>query len=215
MSLRHRPGTVFRLRPRLSADWKTEILGGFHDLRDDGVHQSSSNPGDPARNRHAAGRPVHCGKPVSQLPRGSMLMGGLFAKYPIALARAWNGAQCVLHVCGGEGHGACPWQAALGGRFISAHRVPAAHRHRCPPVEFVSAIPIELPTQRVAAGVGLFIALIGPPQLGASSWPVPRHLGPHSAIFTTKSTALAIFGLLLIRDAVGAPGPRGDAHRGS
>jgi AGZA family xanthine/uracil permease-like MFS transporter len=122
---------------------------------------------------------------------GSMLMGG-FAKYPIALAPGMGlNAYFTYTVVKGMG---VPWQAALGAVFISgvAFLLLTALGER---QLIISTIPYEL-YAAVAAGVGLFIALLGFRNSGI--------IVPNAATTVTlgnladKSTALAIFGLLLI-----------------
>jgi len=122
---------------------------------------------------------------------GSLLMGG-FARYPIALApgmglNAYFTYSVVLkmHV---------PWQTALGAVFLSgvAFFVLTLVGVR---QLILSAIPWEL-YAAVAAGVGLFIAFIGFRNSGII---VPD---PATTVtlgrLTDKSTALAVFGLLLM-----------------
>src|SRR5271163_3168977 len=87
---------------------------------------------------------------------GSLLMGG-FARYPIALAPGMGlNAYFTYSVVKGMG---VPWQVALGAVFLSgiAFLILTAVGVR---QLIVSAIPKEL-YAAVAAGVGLFIALIG------------------------------------------------------
>src|SRR5258708_23726591 len=88
-------------------------------------------------------------------------MGG-FARYPIALAPSMGlNAYFTYAVVKGMG---VPWQAALGAVFISgvAFLLLTAIGIR---QLIVSAIPPELHAA-VAAGGGLFIALIGLPNSG-------------------------------------------------
>jgi AGZA family xanthine/uracil permease-like MFS transporter len=122
---------------------------------------------------------------------GSLLMGA-FARYPIALAPGMGlNAYFTYPVVQGMG---IPWQTALGAVFISG-------------VVFfvltvlgvrqlvIYAIPVEL-YAAVAAGVGLFIALIGFRNSGI--------IVPHPATtvtlgdLTAPPTLLAIFGLAAI-----------------
>jgi AGZA family xanthine/uracil permease-like MFS transporter len=122
---------------------------------------------------------------------GSLLMGG-FARYPIALAPGMGlNAYFTYAVVKGMG---VPWQAALGAVFLSgvAFLVLTLLGVR---QLILSAIPHEL-YAAVAAGVGLFIAFIGFRNSGII---VPN---PATTVtlgnLTGKSTALALFGLLLI-----------------
>ena len=122
---------------------------------------------------------------------GSLLMGG-FARYPIALAPGMGlNAYFTYAVVKGMG---VPWQAALGAVFLSgvAFLVLTLLGVR---QLILSAIPHEL-YAAVAAGVGLFIAFIGFRNSGII---VPN---PATTVtlgkLTDKSTALALFGLLLI-----------------
>ena len=118
-------------------------------------------------------------------------MGG-FARYPIALAPGMGlNAYFTYTVVKGMG---VPWQAALGAVFISgvAFLLLTVLGVR---QLIISTIPSEL-YAAVAAGVGLFIALLGFRNSGI--------IVPNAATTVTlgnlsdKSTALAIFGLLLI-----------------
>ena len=122
---------------------------------------------------------------------GSFLMGGL-ARYPIALAPGMGlNAYFTYAVVKGMG---VPWPAALGAVFLSgvAFLVLTLLGVR---QLILSAIPHEL-YAAVAAGVGLFIAFIGFRNSGI--------IVPNAATtvtlgnLTDKSTALALFGLLLI-----------------
>jgi len=122
---------------------------------------------------------------------GSFLMGG-FARYPIALAPGMGlNAYFAYSVVKGMG---IPWQAALGAVFLSgvAFLLLTVLGVR---QLIISTIPFEL-YAAVAAGVGLFIALIGFRNSGII---VPN---PATTVtlgkLTDKSTALAIFGLILI-----------------
>jgi adenine/guanine/hypoxanthine permease len=122
---------------------------------------------------------------------GSLLMG-IVARYPIALAPGMGlNAYFTYAVVKGMG---IPWQTALGAVFLSgvAFLLLTAVGVR---QLIVSTIPLEL-YAAVAAGVGLFIALIGFRNSGI--------ILPHPATTVTlgnlrdPSTALSIFGLLLI-----------------
>jgi AGZA family xanthine/uracil permease-like MFS transporter len=122
---------------------------------------------------------------------GSILMGG-FAKYPIALAPGMGlNAYFTYTVVKGMG---VPWQAALGAVFISGVAFLLLTTLGVRQL-IISTIPYEL-YAAVAAGVGLFIALLGFRNSGI--------IVPNAATTVTlgnlrdTSTALAIFGLLLI-----------------
>jgi len=187
MSLRHRLEQYFDFAA-LSADWKTEILAGFTTF----VTMAYIIFVNPAI-LHETGMPLAAVTAATCISAaaGSMLMGG-FAKYPIALAPGMGlNAYFTYAVVKGMG---VPWQAALGAVFISgvAFLLLTAIGIR---QLIVSAIPFELHAA-VAAGVGLFIALIG---LRNSGIIVPS---PATTVtlgnLHDKSTALALFGLLLI-----------------
>src|ERR1019366_5454052 len=122
---------------------------------------------------------------------GSFLMGG-FARYPIALAPGMGlNAYFTYAVVKGMG---VPWQAALGAVFLSGVAFLLLTLLGVRQL-ILSAIPHEL-YAAVAAGVGLFIAFIGFRNSGII---VPN---PATTVtlgnLTDKSTALALFGLLLI-----------------
>jgi AGZA family xanthine/uracil permease-like MFS transporter len=121
---------------------------------------------------------------------GSILMGGL-ARYPIALAPGMGlNAYFTYTVVKGMG---VSWQVALGAVFLSGVAfllLTAAGIRRM----IVSAIPTEL-YAAVAAGIGLFIALIGLKNAGL--------VRSNEATLVTlgdlgdPNTLLSIFGLLL------------------
>jgi AGZA family xanthine/uracil permease-like MFS transporter len=122
---------------------------------------------------------------------GSFLMGG-FARYPIALAPGMGlNAYFTYAVVKGMG---VPWQTALGAVFISgvAFLLMTALGLR---QLIVATIPLEL-YAAVAAGVGLFIALIGFRNAGI--------IVPNTATTVSlgnlrdPATALSLFGLLAI-----------------
>ncbi len=173
---------------RLEANWKTEILAGFTTFMTM-AYIVFVNPSI----LHETGMPLAAVTAATCLSAaaGSLLMGG-FARYPIALApgmglNAYFTYSVVLkmHV---------PWQTALGAVFLSgvAFFVLTLVGVR---QLILSAIPWEL-YAAVAAGVGLFIAFIGFRNSGII---VPD---PATTVtlgrLTDKSTALAIFGLLLM-----------------
>src|SRR5580698_4560498 len=122
---------------------------------------------------------------------GSILMG-LVSNYPLALAPGMGlNAYFTYTVVKGMG---IPWQTALGAVFLSGVAflilTLAGVRQL-----IVKAIPREL-YAAVAAGIGLFIALIGLRNAGI--------IVPSAATLVTlgnlrdKNTLLALFGLLLI-----------------
>jgi AGZA family xanthine/uracil permease-like MFS transporter len=122
---------------------------------------------------------------------GSVLMGGL-ARYPIALAPGMGlNAYFTYTVVKGMG---VPWQTALGAVFISGIvflLLTALGVRQL----IISTIPFEL-YAAVAAGVGLFIAFIGFRNSGIIL------ANPATTVtlgnLSDKSTALALFGLLLM-----------------
>src|SRR5437868_4894849 len=172
----------------LHADWKTEILAGFTTF----MTMAYIIFVNPAM-LHEAGMPLAAVTAATCLSAaaGSFLMGG-YAKYPIALAPGMGlNAYFTYSVVKGMG---VPWQTALGAVFLSgaAFLLLTALGVR---QLILSAIPFEL-YAAVAAGVGLFIALIGFRNSGII---VPD---PATTVrlgnLSDKSTALALFGLLLI-----------------
>jgi AGZA family xanthine/uracil permease-like MFS transporter len=118
-------------------------------------------------------------------------MGGL-ARYPIALAPGMGlNAYFTYAVVKGMG---VPWQVALGAVFLSGVAFLLLTLLGVRQL-ILSAIPHEL-YAAVAAGVGLFIAFVGFRNSGiiVASPATTVTLGN----LTGKSTALALFGLLLI-----------------
>ena len=187
MSLRLRLERYFEFQA-LGADWKTEVLAGFTTFMTM-AYIVFVNPAI----LHETGMPLAAVTAATCLSAavGSFLMGGL-ARYPIALAPGMGlNAYFTYAVVKGMG---VPWQAALGAVFLSgvAFLVLTLLGVR---QLILSAIPHEL-YAAVAAGVGLFIAFIGFRNSGI--------IVPHPATtvtlgnLTDKSTALALFGLLLI-----------------
>jgi AGZA family xanthine/uracil permease-like MFS transporter len=187
MPLRDRLEQYFEFKT-LGANWRTEVLAGFTTFMTM-AYIVFVNPAI----LHETGMPLAAVTAATCLSAaaGSFLMGG-FAKYPIALAPGMGlNAYFTYSVVKGMG---VPWQTALGAVFLSG-------------VAFflltilgvrqliISTIPFEL-YAAVAAGVGLFIALIGFRNSGI--------IVPNAATTVAlgnlhdKSTALAIFGLLLI-----------------
>jgi len=187
MPLRHRLEQYFEFK-QLGATWKTEILAGFTTFMTM-AYIVFVNPAI----LHETGMPLAAVTAATCISAavGSFLMGG-FAKYPIALAPGMGlNAYFTYTVVKGMG---VPWQAALGAVFISgvAFLLLTVLGVR---QLIISTIPCEL-YAAVAAGVGLFIALLGFRNSGI--------IVPNAATTVTlgnlqdKSTALAIFGLLLI-----------------
>jgi AGZA family xanthine/uracil permease-like MFS transporter len=172
----------------LGADWKTEILAGVTTFMTM-AYIVFVNPAI----LHEAGMPLAAVTAATCLSAalGSFLMGAV-ARYPIALAPGMGlNAYFTYTVVKGMG---VAWQAALGAVFISgvAFLVLTVLGIR---QLIISTIPFEL-YAAVAAGVGLFIAVIGFRNSGivVPSAATTVALGNLAA----KSTVLAIFGLLLI-----------------
>ena len=187
MPLRLRLERYFEFQA-LGAEWKTEVLAGFTTFMTM-AYIVFINPAI----LHETGMPLAAVTAATCLSAaaGSFLMGG-FARYPIALAPGMGlNAYFTYAVVKGMG---VPWQAALGAVFLSgvAFLVLTLLGVR---QLILSAIPHEL-YAAVAAGVGLFIAFIGFRNSGII---VPN---PATTVtlgnLTDKSTALALFGLLLI-----------------
>ncbi|MBZ5585944.1 MAG: NCS2 family permease [Acidobacteriia bacterium] len=172
----------------LGADWKTEILAGFTTFMTM-AYIVFVNPAI----LHETGMPLAAVTAATcvSAAAGSLLMGG-FARYPIALAPGMGlNAYFTYSVVKGMG---IPWQAALGAVFISGvafFLLTVVGVRQL----IISTIPYEL-YAAVAAGVGLFIALIGFRNSGI--------IAPDPATTVTlgnlhdKSVALAVCGLLLI-----------------
>jgi AGZA family xanthine/uracil permease-like MFS transporter len=122
---------------------------------------------------------------------GSILMG-IFARYPIALAPGMGlNAYFTYTVVKGMG---IPWQTALGAVFLSGVAFLLLTLLGVRQL-IVEAIPAEL-YAAVAAGIGLFIAMIGLRNAGII-------VASESTLVTLgnirdKNTLLAIFGLLAI-----------------
>lgn len=187
MSVRRRLERYFEFQ-ELGADWRTEILAGVTTFMTM-AYIVFVNPAI----LHETGMPLAAVTAATCLSAaiGSFLMGGL-ARYPIALAPGMGlNAYFTYSVVKGMG---IPWQAALGAVFLSGvafFLLTAVGVRQL----IISAIPFEL-YAAVAAGVGLFIALIGFRNTGI--------IVPDPATTVTlgnlnnKSTALALFGLVLI-----------------
>src|SRR5215468_11208399 len=187
MPLRQRLEHYFEFAA-LRANWRTEILAGFTTFMTM-AYIVFVNPAI----LHETGMPLAAVTAATCISAavGSLLMGGL-ARYPIALAPGMGlNAYFTYAVVKGMG---VPWQAALGAVFLSgvAFLLLTAIGIR---QLIVSAIPFELHAA-VAAGVGLFIALIGLRNSGV--------IVPDPATTVTlgnlrdPNTALAILGLLAI-----------------
>src|ERR1035438_2073903 len=172
----------------LGANWRTEVLAGFTTFMTM-AYIVFVNPAI----LHETGMPLAAVTAATCISAaaGSFLMGG-FARYPIALAPGMGlNAYFTYAVVKGMG---VPWQAALGAVFLSGVAFLLLTLLGVRQL-ILSAIPHEL-YAAVAAGVGLFIAFIGFRNSGII---VPN---PATTVtlgnLTDKSTALALFGLLLI-----------------
>ena len=171
----------------LGATWKTEILAGLTTFMTM-AYIVFVNPSI----LHETGMPLAGVTAATCLSAaiGSFLMGGL-ARYPIALAPGMGlTAYFTYSVVKGLG---IPWQTALGAVFISglAFLLLTALRLR---QLILKAIPPEL-YAAVAAGVGLFIALIGFRNSGIIMPNPETMVGLGNLAY--PPTALAIFGLIL------------------
>ncbi len=187
MPLRLRLERYFQFK-ELNTTWRTEILAGFTTFMTM-AYIVFVNPAI----LHDAGMPLAAVTAATCLSAaiGSFLMGGL-AKYPIALAPGMGlNAYFTYTVVKGMG---VPWQAALGAVFISgvAFFLLTALGVR---QLIIATIPYEL-YAAVAAGVGLFIALIGFRNSGI----IVTNPATTVAIGNLRApgTALALAGLLLI-----------------
>jgi AGZA family xanthine/uracil permease-like MFS transporter len=183
---------------RLGTSWRTEILAGattFVTM----AYIIFVNPSI----LHEAGMPFKAVVAATCFCAafGSIAMG-VFARYPIALAPGMGlNAYFTYTVVKGMG---IPWETALGAVFLSgvAFLILTFLGIR---QLIVEAIPPEL-YAAVAAGIGLFIAVIGLRNAGII-------VGSPATLVTLgnlrdKNTVLAIFGLLLI-SALLARGVRG------
>jgi AGZA family xanthine/uracil permease-like MFS transporter len=173
---------------RLGTNWKTEILAGATTF----VTMAYIVFVNPSILRET-GMPFEAVVAATCLCAafGSILMGA-WARYPIALAPGMGlNAYFTYTVVKGMG---IPWQTALGAVFLSGVAflilTLAGIRQL-----IVEAIPREL-YAAVAAGIGLFIAMIGLRNAGI--------VAPSPATMVTlgnlrdKNTLLAIFGLIFI-----------------
>ncbi len=186
MSIRQSVEAYFEF-DRLQTTWRTEILAGFTTFITM-AYIIFVIPGILAE----AGMPFTGVLAATCLSAavGSILMGA-FARYPIALAPGMGlNAYFTFAVVKGMG---VAWPVALGAVFLSGIAfliLTAVGIRRM----IVSAIPTEL-YAAVAAGIGLFIALIGFRNSGiiAASPVTTVTLGNLQA----PPTLLAIFGLIL------------------
>jgi adenine/guanine/hypoxanthine permease len=187
MPLRSRLEHYFEFQ-KLGADWRTEILAGFTTFMTM-AYIIFVNPSI----LHETGMPLAAVTAATCLSAaaGSFLMGGL-ARYPIALAPGMGLNAYFTYVVVKGMH--VPWQVALGAVFLSGAAFLLLTVLGVRQL-ILSAIPFEL-YAAVAAGVGLFIAFIG---FRSSGIIVPD---PATTVklgnLGDKSTALALFGLLLI-----------------
>ncbi len=172
----------------LGADWKTEILAGFTTFMTM-AYIVFVNPAI----LHEAGMPLAAVTAATCLSAaaGSLLMGG-FARYPIALAPGMGlNAYFTYTVVKGMG---ISWQAALGAVFLSGMAFFLLTLLGVRQL-ILATIPVELHSA-VAAGVGLFIALVGFRNSGI--------IVPNASTTVAlgnlhdKSTALALLGLLIV-----------------
>jgi adenine/guanine/hypoxanthine permease len=172
----------------LGTNWKTELLAGVTTFMTM-AYIIFVNPSI----LHEAGMPAAGVTAATCLAAalGSVLMGA-FARYPIALAPGMGlNAYFTYSVVKGMG---VDWHVALGAVFLSGVAfllLTAAGVRQM----IVNAIPHEL-YSAVAAGVGLFIALIGFRNAGiivASPATIVAMGDLHSS-----STLLALFGLLVM-----------------
>ncbi len=141
---------------------------------------------------HAAGMPVAAVTAATCISAafGSLLMG-LYARYPIALAPGMGlNAYFAYTVVAGMG---VPWQTALGAVFISGVAFIVLTLTGIRQL-ILAALPPELYAS-VAAGIGIFIALVGFRNSGII---VPN---PQTTValgnLRDPNTLLAVFGLLL------------------
>jgi AGZA family xanthine/uracil permease-like MFS transporter len=172
----------------LGASWRTEILAGLTTFMTM-AYIIFVNPSI----LHETGMPLGAVTVATCLAAafGSLLMG-VWARYPIALAPGMGlNAYFTYAVVKGMG---IPWQTALGAVFVSGIvflLLTAVGLRQL----ILEAIPKEL-YAAVAAGVGLFIALIGLRSAGI--------VVPNAATTVTlgnlrePTTLLALFGLLVM-----------------
>jgi AGZA family xanthine/uracil permease-like MFS transporter len=178
----------------LGTTWKTECLAGIATFMTM-AYIIFVNPSI----LHEAGMPIAGVTAATCLASavGSILMGA-FARYPIALAPGMGlNAYFTYSVVKGM-H--VSWQVALGAVFLSGIAfliLTAAGVRRM----IVAAIPVEL-YSAVAAGVGLFIALIGFRNAGI----IVPNASTTVALgdLHNPATLLALFGLLVMAVLLGA-----------
>jgi len=187
MSIRHRLESYFQFE-ELGATWRTETLAGVTTF----LTMAYIIFVNPSILRDA-GMPVQATMAATCVSAafGSVLMGA-FARYPIALAPGMGlNAYFAYSVVKGLG---LPWQAALGAVFLSGV-VFLLLTFTGVRQLILSALPPELYAS-VAAGIGLFIALIGLQNSGI----IVAHPQTLVALGNLRrpATLLAIFGLLLI-----------------
>src|SRR5579872_1849737 len=138
---------------RLNTDWKTEVLAGFTTF----ITMAYIVFVNPSILKDA-GMPLAAVSAATCIAAalGTLLMGA-FARYPIALAPGMGlNAYFTYSVVKGMG---VPWQTALGAVFISGVAFLLLTVIGIRELIF-NAIPPEL-YAAVAAGIGLFIAVIG------------------------------------------------------
>jgi adenine/guanine/hypoxanthine permease len=186
-SLRRRLERYFEFGA-LQTNWRTEILAGCTTFMTM-AYIVFVNPAI----LHETGMPLAAVTAATCISAavGSFLMGGL-ARYPIALAPGMGlNAYFTYSVVKGMG---VSWQAALGAVFVSGIAFLLLTLLGVRQL-IISTIPFEL-YAAVAAGVGLFIALIGFRNSGI--------IVPNAATTVTlgnlhqPATALALFGLVLM-----------------
>jgi AGZA family xanthine/uracil permease-like MFS transporter len=169
-------------------DWRTEILAGFTTF----ITMAYIIFVNPAI-LHETGMPIAAVTAATCLCAafGSLLMGAL-ANYPLALAPGMGLNAYFTYTVVKAMH--VPWQTALGAVFLSGVIFLVLTFTGIRQL-LVSAIPHQLHAA-VAGGIGLFIAFIGFRNAGI--------IVPNAATTValgnlhTPSTALALFGLVLI-----------------
>jgi AGZA family xanthine/uracil permease-like MFS transporter len=196
-SLRWRIEEYFEFK-KLQTDWRTEILAGFTTF----LTMAYIIFVNPAILRDA-GVPAAAALGATCVSAGfASLMMGVYARYPIALAPGMGlNAYFAYTVVKSMG---VPWQAALGAVFLSGVAFLLLTFIGVRQL-ILAALPHELYAS-VAAGIGLFIALIGLRNAGII---VPN---AQTAValgnLRDPNALLAIFGLLLT-GALMARGVRG------
>jgi len=145
------------------------------------------NPSIPSRKQACRSKPWSRRRAFARLRQHPY---GAFRALPIALAPAW--VERLLHLYGGERHGRALGNGA-GRRVLSGVAFLILTLLGIRQLIF-QAIPHEL-YAAVAAGIGLFIALIGL-RTRASSWPAATLVTPGN--LRDPSTLVALAGLLII-----------------